>query len=75
MRLEMDKNKFPDNWDENRTKRILAHYEAQTEDEAVLEDEAMFEQSEQTLIEIPVELVPAVRALLANYYGGHQVPT
>ena len=71
----MDKNKFPDNWDENRTKRILAHYEAQTEDEAVLEDEAMFEQSEQTLIEIPVELVPAVRALLANYYGGHQVST
>ena len=71
----MDKNKFPDNWDENRTKRILAHYEAQTEEEAVLEDEAMFEQPEQTLIEIPVELVPAVRVLLANYYGGHQVPT
>ena len=71
----MDKNKFPDNWDENRTKRILAHYEAQSEDEAVLEDEAMFEQSEQTLIEIPVELVPAVRALLANYYSGHQVST
>jgi len=75
MRIEMDKNKFPDNWDENRTKRILAHYEVQTEEEAVLEDEAMFEQPEQTLIEIPVELVPAVRALLANYYGGHQVPT
>jgi hypothetical protein len=71
----MDKNKFPENWDENRTKRIIAHYEAQTEEEAVLEDEAMFEQPEQTLIEIPVELVPAVRALLANYYGGHQVPT
>lgn len=62
----MDKNKFPENWDENRTKRIIAHYEAQTEEEAVLEDEAMFEQPEQTLIEIPVELVPAVRALLAN---------
>jgi len=75
MRIEMDKNKFPENWDENRTKRIIAHYEAQTEEEAVLEDEAMFEQPEQTLIEIPVELVPAVRALLANYYGGHQVPT
>ncbi len=44
----MDKNKFPDNWDENRTKRIVAHYEAQTEEEAVLEDEAMFEQPEQT---------------------------
>lgn len=71
----MDKNKFPENWDEDRTKRIIAHYEAQTEQEAVLEDEAMFEQPEQTLIEIPVELVPAVRALLANYYGGHQVPT
>jgi hypothetical protein len=36
-------NKFPPGWDEARVRRVLAHYEQQTEAEAVAEDEAAFE--------------------------------
>jgi hypothetical protein len=36
----MKRNKFPPGWDEERVRRVLEHYEKQTEDEAVAEDEA-----------------------------------
>ncbi|MBI3355196.1 MAG: hypothetical protein HY038_00195 [Nitrospirae bacterium] len=58
--------KFPPGWDEARVRRVLAHYEAQTEDEAVAEDEAAAEDKTQTVMEIPNELVPAVRELIAK---------
>lgn len=35
----MKKNKFPPGWDEERVRRVLAHYEEQTEAEAAAEDE------------------------------------
>ncbi len=35
----MKKSKYPKGWDEKRVKRVLAHYEKQTEEEAVAEDE------------------------------------
>jgi hypothetical protein len=40
----------------------LAHYEEQSEEEAVAEDEAAVEDKTQTVMEIPSELVLAVRA-------------
>ena len=45
----------------------LAHYEQQTEEEAVAEDEAAFEDETQTVMEIPNELVPVVRELIAKH--------
>ena len=39
----MKANKFPPGWDEERVRRVLEHYEAQTEEEAVAEDEAAYE--------------------------------
>ena len=62
----MKKNGFPKGWDEERVKRVLDHYENQTEDEAVAEDEAAWEDATQTFVEVPNELVPAVRELLAK---------
>ena len=62
----MKKNTFPPGWDENRVREVLAHYEAQSEDEAVAEDEAAAEDSSQTFMEIPNELVPEVRELIAR---------
>ena len=58
---------FPPGWDEERVRKVLAHYEEQTEDEAVAEDEAAFENQDQTTIEIPNELVPAVREVIAQH--------
>ena len=36
-------NRFPPGWDEARVRDVLEHYQSQTEDEAVAEDEAAFE--------------------------------
>ncbi len=62
----MKKSRFPKGWDEKRVKRVLDHYENQTEDEAVAEDEAAWEDKSQIFIEVPNELVPVVRELLAK---------
>jgi hypothetical protein len=63
----MRQSKFPPGWDEERVRRVLAHYEEQTETEAVAEDEAAFEDQTLTAMEIPTELVPVVRELLAKH--------
>ena len=63
----MKTKKFPPNWDEHRVRRVLEHYEAQTEDEAVAEDEAAYEDTSQTIMEIPNALVPQVRELIAKH--------
>ena len=62
----MTQPKFPPGWDEDRVQRVLAHYESQTEDEAVAEDEAAYEDPTHTVMGIPNDLVPAVRELLAK---------
>jgi len=59
-------SKFPTGWDEKRVKRVLEHYETQSEDEAVAEDEAAYEDTNQTFMEVPNELVPVVRELIAK---------
>ena len=63
----MKQSKFPPGWDEKRVRDVLAHYESQTEEEAVAEDEAAFEASGQTVMEIPTDLVPKVRELIAKH--------
>jgi hypothetical protein len=63
----MSQTRFPPGWDEERVRKVLTHYEEQTEDETVAEDEAAFEDQDQTTMEIPNELVPAVRELIAQH--------
>jgi hypothetical protein len=62
----MKQTKFPPGWDEERVKKVLAHYELQSENEAVAEDEAAYEAPDQTIMEVPTDLVPAVRQLIAK---------
>ena len=62
----MSNPKFPPGWDENRVRRVLEHYENQSEEEAVAEDEASWDNTTHTTMEIPVDLVPRVRELLAK---------
>lgn len=59
------KNQFPPGWDEDSVRDVLDHYEHQTEDEAVAEDEAAFAQS--TMMAVPSSLVPRVRQLIAEH--------
>ena len=65
----MKQNRFPPGWDEERVSKVLSHYEEQTEEEAVAEDEATFEDQTQTVMEIPKDIVPAVRQLIAKHQG------
>jgi len=63
----MRQNKFPPGWNAARVDRVLAHYETQTEEEAVAEDEAAREASDGTLMEVPKALVPTIREIIAKY--------
>ncbi|HVS82367.1 MAG TPA: hypothetical protein VHE60_11600 [Pyrinomonadaceae bacterium] len=63
----MNQEKYPPGWDEERVKRVLAHYEQQSEEQAVAEDEAAFENNGAAVIEVPYELIPAIRELIAKH--------
>ena len=63
----MTNKNFPPGWDEERVRRVLAHYETQIEEEAVAEDERAFEERGRVVIEIPVELMPVMREVIAQY--------
>jgi hypothetical protein len=65
----MSKQKFPPGWDEDRVKRLMAHYEEMDEDEQVAEDEAAAEVEGQTLMVVPTDLVPAVRELITRRHS------
>ena len=65
----MRQHRFPPGWDEERVQKVLAHYEEQTEDEAMAEDEAALAESTQTVMEVPQELVPAIRELIAKHHA------
>ena len=58
--------RFPRGWSAARVARVLAHYEEQTEAEAVAEDEAAFGRLTETTMRVPVRLVPKVRELIAK---------
>lgn len=62
----MNDKRLPSGWDEERVRRVLTHYENQSEDEAALEDEEAFGVPRETVMEVPVELLPQVRELIAR---------
>lgn len=37
----MSQQKLPPGWDEERVRKVLGHYEEQTEEEAIAEDESV----------------------------------
>ena len=61
-----DPNKYPPGWDDERVQRLIQHYDSQSDEEAIAEDEAAFDDPSHTVMTIPNELVPAVRATLAD---------
>ena len=61
-----DPNQYPPGWNAAKIKKLIAHYENQTEDEAVAEDEAAFAHERTSMIEVPDRLVPVVRELVAR---------
>ena len=62
----MSEERYPPGWNEVRVRRVLEYYESQSDEEAVAEDEAAFESTTQTTMDVPVDLVPVVRELIAK---------
>lgn len=62
-----DPNRYPVGWTAERVKCVIKHYENQTADEAIAEADHAFVNAEQEWVAIPLELVPAIRELLARY--------
>ena len=69
----MKQNKFPAGWDEGRVESVLEHYEQQTEDDAVAEDEAAFRKRDQTVVLIQKRLVPEVTGLIEARQSRRQI--
>ena len=59
-----DPNRYLPGWDLERVRRLIQHYESQSDEEAIAED--AFEDPIKTAMDIPTELVPTVRSLLAD---------
>ena len=66
----MRQPKYPPGWDDERVRRVMEHYDTQSDEEAVAEDEAAYEATTHTAMEVPVDLVPAVRELIAKRRAG-----
>ena len=62
----MKQNKYPAGWNERKVRRVLKHYESQTDEQAVAEDEAAFELKDQTVMVVPKKLVPEITKLIAK---------
>jgi hypothetical protein len=62
----MSDQEFPPGWDEQRVRDVIAHYEKQTEDEQFAEIEAAREEQDITMMAVPNDLAPEVRALIAR---------
>ena len=60
------RNRFPKGWSEARVRAVLEHYENQTEDEAVAEDEAAFRRRDQAVMVVPKKLVPTITKLITR---------
>jgi len=67
----MIEQRFPPGWDEQRVQRLLAELDSRTEDEWVAADEAAAaDGDDQTVVTVPVALLPEIRRLLARYKPG-----
>ena len=58
----MSDQKYPPGWDEARIRDVIEHYDSQDEDERAAEIEAAWEAEGMTLMSVPTELVPEIRA-------------
>ncbi|HWL91983.1 MAG TPA: hypothetical protein VNT79_00480 [Phycisphaerae bacterium] len=64
-----DSNVYPKGWNARSVKALADHYDNQSEEDAVAEDEAAYRSTVVTMMAIPVDLVPQVQKLLAKRAG------
>ena len=60
-----DPNVYPPGWNRERVQQVIEYYEQQTDEEAAAEHEMDADTRKVTMMAIPNELLPVVRALIA----------
>ena len=73
-RMPSDPNVYPRGWTRKQIDDLRRHYDNQTEDEAAAEIEAAFNDSSETLMIVPSELVPEIDRLLAAHSASKKRP-
>jgi hypothetical protein len=58
---------FPPGWDGEGVKALADYHDNQSDEEAIAEAEAALEAEGQTLVMVPSELMPTIRALIAKH--------
>jgi len=64
-----DPNRYPKGWNRKRVLAVAKYYENQSDEEAMAELEAAFDNEESAMMQVPLKLVPEVRKLLAKRAG------
>lgn len=70
--MKKDPNKYPKGWNHKRVEAVIAHYDSQSEEEAIAEADAAFENSRMTLVRVPNELVGEVKNLIQRQLRKNQ---
>ncbi len=61
-----DPNRYPKGWNAKKVAEVIAHYERQSDDEAIAEVDAAYRKRKTALVEVPIKLLPRVRRILAR---------
>jgi len=64
-----DPSPYPKGWSRKRVEALIDHYENQSDEEAIAEDNAAYENIRHTMMAVPVELVPKVQRMIAKKVG------
>lgn len=65
--MKKDPNVYPVGWNAKTIGELAEHFDRQSDEEAIAEDEAALGSGDSTFMEIPHDLVPAVRDLIAKH--------
>jgi len=69
IRATKDVTRYRKGWNRQRVEAVVDHYENQTIEEVAVDDDAAYCTSSMTMMGVPNELVPKVRALIAERVG------
>jgi hypothetical protein len=64
-----DPNRYPRGLNRKKVQEIVDYYENQTDEQAIAEAEAAYRDKTTTMMQIPKDLVPKVRSLIAKRAG------
>jgi hypothetical protein len=64
-----DPNRYPKGLDRKKVRELIEYYENQTDDQAIAEAEAAYRNKATTMMQVPNDLVPKIRKLLAKRAG------